>query len=232
MGQTLVVPDPLADLARLEGVPSAVGAAVAAVDAVLRDRGRRVITPDVRAAALARSAEATAELTGDPDRWLVGALRLSAELEDLAGVVTVAPAQALARTHAVVARGVLEDADLGRVVGRPGVSERMRGLTELLTSPTQASGVVLAAVVHAEVATVGPFAAGNDLVARAAEHLVLMATGIDPRGVIVVEAAHLADRGAYEQALRGYADGGGVGVRDWLLHCARSLARAAELSPR
>lgn len=224
--------DPLADLARLEGVPSAVGASVAAVDAVLRDRGLRVITAEVRAAALAASAEATAELTGDPERWLVGALRLSAEFEELATLIRVAPAQALARAHAVLARGVIADDDLGRVVDRPGASQRMRGLSELLTRPTKASAVVLAAVVHGELATVAPFADGNALVARGAEHLVLIAAGIDPRGVIVVEAGHRADTAAYEAALRGYADGEVSGVRDWLLHCARSLSRSAELSPR
>ncbi len=205
---------------------------MAAVDAVLRDRGRRVISPDVRAAALAASAEATADLTGDRGRWLVGALRLSAELDDLAGLVTVAPGQALARAHAVLARGVVPDGDLGRVVDRPGVSERMRGLSELLAGRTQASAVVLGAVAHAEIATVGPFVDGNGPVARAVEHLVLMAAGIDPRGVIVVEAGHGSDPAAYEAALNGYTEGGVTGVRDWLLHCARSLTRAAELSPR
>lgn len=226
------MPDPLADLARLEGVPSAVAAAVAAVDTVLRDRGRRVISAETRAAALAASAEANAELAGDGQRWLVGALRLSAELDDLAGLITVAPAQVLARAHAIVARGEVADTDLGRIVDRSGSSERMRGLSELLTTPTQASAVVLAAVTHAEIATVAPFLAGNGLVARTAEHLVLMAGGIDPRGVIVVEAGHSSDEVAYASALDGYAHGGLIGVRDWLLHCARALARAAELSPR
>ena len=59
MGQTLVVPDPLADLARLEGVPSAVAAALAAVDVVLRDRGQRAM-PGSRGAALLPGARASA----------------------------------------------------------------------------------------------------------------------------------------------------------------------------
>lgn len=226
------MPDPLADLAHLEGVGSAVAAAVSAVDAVLRDRGLRVITPEVRAAALAASAEATAELTGDRERWLLAALRLSAAFADLAPLIRVAPAQALARTHAISARGLVADDDLGRVVDRPGARARMQGLAELLTAPTGASAVMLAAVVHAEIATVAPFVESSDLVARAAEHLVLIDTGIDPRGVIVVEAGHGVDPAAYASALRGYTEGGATGVRDWLLHCARALARAAELSPR
>ncbi len=171
--QTLTVADPLADLARLEGVPSAVAAAVAAVDAVLRDRGLRTISGETRAAALATSATASAELTTDPARWLVGSLRLSAELAELAPLIRVAPAQALARAHAVVARGEVADDDLGRVLDRPGVGPRMQGLSALLTTPTLASAAVLGAVVHAELVTVAPFGEANGLVARAAEHLVL-----------------------------------------------------------
>ncbi len=229
--QTLAVVDPLAEVARLEGVPSAVAAALAAVDAVLRDRGLRIIDAETQSAALAASATASAELTGDPQRWLVGALRLSAELVGLAGLVRVAPAQALARLHAVVGRGVLADEDLGRVGDRPGVAQRLHGLSRLLTLPTQASAVVLGAVVHAEVATVAPFADANGLVARAAERLVLIGAGIDPRAVIVIEAGHRASGSAYDRGLRGYADGGTNGVRDWVLHSAQALARGAEQSP-
>ena len=93
MVETLGVLDPLADLARFEGVPSAVAAASDAVDAVLRDRGLREITR--------RGAEpgpaggrAHADLTDEPARWQIGALRLSAELASLAALIRVAPAQA------------------------------------------------------------------------------------------------------------------------------------------
>lgn len=232
MQQTLVVTDPLADLARLEGVPSTVAAAVAAVDAVLRDRGLAVITPQRQAAALAATGRASADLTGDADRWLVGSLRLAAELSALAPLIRIAPAQALARAHTVVARGQVPDADLGRVVDRPGLAERLQGLADLLVAPTQASAVVLAAVTHAELATMAPFVEANGLVARAAEHLVLISAGIDPRGVIVVEAGHQATGSAYPAGLTGYAEGGLLGVKGWLLHCAAALSRAAEISPR
>ncbi len=232
-----MVPDPLAELARLEGVPSAVAAAVAAVDVVLRDRGPRAVTRESQAAALAASATASAELTEDHDIWLAGSFRLSAELAALAGVIQVAPAQALARAHAVVARRVLADDDLGRVVDDRAVSMRVRGLADLLTTPTRASGVVLAAIVHAEIATLtpfidtAPFAGANGLVARAAEHLVLMSTGLDPRGVIVVEAGHRASGPAYGAALRGYAESGLSGVKEWILHCVQAVTYGAEVSP-
>lgn len=223
--------DPLADLARLEGVPSAIAAAVAAVDAVLRDRGARAISSESRSAALVASATASAGLTDDPQGWLLGSLRLAAELADLASTIRVAPAQALARAHAVVGRGMLGDEVLGRVVEDTEVNARLRGVTSLLTAPTDASAVVLAAIVHAELATASPFAGGNALVARAAEHLVLISAGVDPRGVIVVEAGHLASGPAYERGLQGYAGGGVAGVKNWLLHCARALSHGAEVSP-
>ena len=78
--------DPLTDLAGLEGVPSAVAAALASVDAVLRDRGLRTVTPETAAASLLRGARGNAALTVDPERWLPGAVRLAAELAELAGV--------------------------------------------------------------------------------------------------------------------------------------------------
>ena len=138
--------DPLADLASLPGVPSAVAAATAAVDVVLRDRGLRQVDDQLRVRALVAGAEASAVLTDDHDRWWPGALRLAAELTALAGVIRAAPAQALARAHAVVARGVVPDDQLGRVRDDPVIARRMRELGELLARPTAAPAIVLAGV--------------------------------------------------------------------------------------
>ena len=225
-----MVRDPLADLAGLEGVPSAVASALDAVDAVLRDRGLRAVTPEAAAAALLRGARANAALTGEGDRWLAGAVRLSAELTVLAPVLRVAPGQALARAHTLVARGVVPDEELGRLGAGPAARDRLAGLTGLLTGSSTASAVVLAAVVHAELATAQPFGSADELVARAAEHLVLIAAGVDPRGLVPVEAGHAESPAAYRAALAAYADGSVRGVRGWLLHCAAALGRGAELS--
>jgi len=225
------VPDPLADLAQLPGVPSAVAAATAAVDVVLRDRGLRRVTDQVRAEALLASAEASAQLTDDPERWRPGAVRLSSELPALAGLIQVAPGQALARAHAMVARGVVPDEALGRTSGDAAAGARMRDLIALLARPTSAPAVVLGAVAHAEIASVGAFGAASGLVARAAEHLVLVSGGLDPYAVILVEAGHAADPGGYRAGLTAYADGGVSGVGRWIIWCAAAVARGAELSP-
>ena len=231
MVETLVVLDPLADLARLEGVPSAVAASTDAVDAVLRDRGLRKITDEQLSHALLAGARANADMTEDPARWQLGAARLSAELLALAALIRVAPAQALARAHAVVARGIVPDSELGKIGSKPGMAARMNSLGELLTRQTAAPAIVVGAITHAEVAVVAPFGEASSLIARAAEHLVLIAAGLDPYGVIVVEAGHAENGSTYAAGLNGYADGSVSGVKAWLLRCAVAVARGAELSP-
>ena len=231
MVETLVVLDPLADLARFEGVPSSVAAATDAVDAMLRDRGLRKISEEQLSQALLAGARANAELTDDPARWQMGAVRLSAELSSLASLIRGAPAQALPRSHALGARGVVPDSDLGKIGSEPAMSARMKSLGELLTRQTSAPAIVVGAIAHAEIAVVAPFAEASGLIARAAEHLVLIAAGLDPYGVIVVEAGHVENCSTYAAGLDAYADGSVDGVKGWLLRCAAAVARGAELSP-
>lgn len=231
MGQTLVVSDPLAELARLEGVASAVAAARAAVDAVLRDRGLRSIGPETAASALLAGAQASAELSGDPERWGSGAVRLGAELIPLSAVIRVAPGQAVARAHTLAARGHVPDEEMGRIRLDAELAARLAALHHLLVQPTSAPGLVLAAVAHGELAVLAPFGSADGLVARAVEHMLLIAVGVDPLGVIVCEAGHAADPEAYAGALAGYRRGTATGVRGWILHCARAVAYGAEVSP-
>lgn len=231
-----MVLDPLADLAQLEGVASAVAAATDAVDAVLGDRGLRKVTEEQLSRALLAGAQANAALSDNPARWQVGALRLSAELTPLAALINVAPAQALARAHTLVARGVVPDNELGKIGSQqetadPEMALRMNSLVELLTRHTSAPAIVVGGVVHAEIAVVAPFGDASGLIARAAEHLVLVAAGLDPYGVIVVEAGHAENAARYSGALEAYAEGSVAGVKAWLLRCAAAVARGAELSP-
>ncbi len=203
---------------------------MAAVDVVLRDRGLRTVSEAVRETALRRSAEASAALTDDHDRWALGALRLATELPQIATLIRTAPAQALARAHLLAARGIVPEEELGRMGGDLITGDRMRAVGELLTGPTAAPAVVLGAVVHAEIAVVSPFGAASGLVARAAEHLVLISAGVDPLGVIVVEAGH-RDRPGYQAELTAYAEGSVRGVGGWIIRCAEAVSRGAERSP-
>ncbi len=223
--------DPLAELARVEGVPSALAAARDAVDAVLRDRGMRTISADQRGRALLAGARANAALSGDPALWSAGAVRLAGELVELAGTIRIAPAQALARAHVVLARGIISDDELGLVSGGAAVQERIAGLVDLLTGSRTASAIVLGAIVHAEIATATPFGSASGLIARAAEHLVLISSSLDPAAVIVVEAGHAENAAGSQAGLAGSRAGSVPGVRGWIVQCAAAVSRGAELSP-
>jgi len=233
--------DPLARLASLEGVSSAMASARDGIDVLLRDRGLRRTPPELTAESLLRGAHASAVLegagssledlrSGAADETAQAALRVSAELLALVPALGRSPLQAFARLHTLAGKGVVADDDLGRP--RDGASaDRMTGLASLLVSDTTAPALVVAAVVHAELATVAPFVSHNGLVARAAERLVLVARGVDPKSLVVPEAGHLALRKEYESNLRGYRDGGSAGVHSWLLYAAEGFAAGAEASP-
>ena len=233
--------DPLAWLTTLEGVPSAYAAARDGIDVVLRDRGLRRTSPETTAELLLRGAHASAALEGSSsslaevragtgDAVAQDAVRVSAELLSLSPLLSRAPLQALARIHALAASASLPQEQLGRP--RDAASaDRLRALAELLTAPTSVPALVVAAVVHADLATAAPFASHNGVVARATERLLLVGRGVDEKSLVVPEAGHLALRPAYESNLRGYADGGPAGVHAWVLYAAEAYAAGAEASP-
>jgi hypothetical protein len=233
--------DPLARLTSLEGVASAMAATRDGIDALLRDRGLRRTTPDLTGESLLRGAHASAVLEGsDASLELVrdggggpmalAAVRLSSELLGLLPTLSTSPLQALARMHTLAAKGVADDADLGRPRDADSAA-RLRDLARTLVAPTTAPALVVAAVVHADLATSAPFGSHNGLVARAAERLVLAARGVDAKSLVVPEAGHLVLRREYESNLRGYRDGGTDGVHAWLLYAAEAYAKGVEASP-
>jgi hypothetical protein len=234
------VTDPLARLAALEGVGSAMAATRDGIDALLRDRGLRRTTPDLTAESLLRGAHASAVLEGSEsslddvraghgDAVAQAAVRLSTELLGLVPTLGSSPLQALARMHTLAAKGVADD-DLGRPRDAESAA-RLRDLGRTLSEPTEAPALVVAAVAHAELATAAPFVSHNGLVARAAERLVLVARGVDAKSLTVPEAGHLALRREYESNLRGYREGGTDGVHAWMLYAAEAYAAGAEASP-
>lgn len=233
--------DPHAWLISLEGVPSGFAGARDGIDVVLRDRGLRRTSPELTAESLLRGAHASAVLegsgstlaevrAGEGDEIAADAVRLATELLSLIPVLRRQPLQAFARMHTVAARGVLPDELLGRP--RDGeAASKLRGIAELLTAPTEAPALAVAAVVHAELVTAAPFGSHNGIVARAAERLVAAARGVDEKSLVVPEAAHLALRAEYESNLRGWASGSPSGMHAWLLYSVEAWSAAAEASP-
>jgi hypothetical protein len=233
--------DPLAGLMSFEGVPSAFASVRDGIDAMLRDRGLRRTSPETTTESLLRGAHASGVLEGSGsslaevrdgrgDEVAQASLRVSAELLGQAQVLGRSPGQALARLHALAGTGSLRRDELGRP--RDGAAaDRLQRVSTLLTTATSVPALVVAAVVHAELAVAEPFASHNGIVARATERLVLVARGVDEKSLVVPEAGHLANRAAYESNLKGYRDGGRAGVHAWLLYAAEAYAAGAEASP-
>jgi hypothetical protein len=178
-------------------------------------------------------------VAGEP-RTVGAALRLTAEAGQLLSVWRQSPLRVLARLHLVAAGGESPDDTVGRprLAGEPvdeplvelalpdadEVAGRLDGLSRLLLTGTEAPALVVAAVVHGELLALRPFASHNGLVARAAERIVLIGSGLDPKSICPAEVGHAElGRAAYVAALEGYVSGTPEGVAAWIAHCGRAV---------
>ena len=107
------------------------------------------------------------------------------------------------------------------------LTARLAGLYDLMAAPPSSPALVVAALVHAEIATVRPFVAGNGLVARALCRAIVVGRGLDPTAVAVWEIPLLAAGPRYPLALGAYAAGGSEGVVGWLLFFAQAVVDGA-----
>ena len=169
------------------------------------------------------------------------ALRVAQEVPALEATWRRSPVQALARLHMVAAADLVESIGAD-AVGRPrtgdpldprlpgtraikpaDVAPRLMALNAMLLGDRTSPALVVAAAVHGELMTLQPFGVRDGLVARAAERLVLRTRGFDPRGLIVVEAGHLAvGRQQYLRLLGGFSADGEGGLAAWIMHCAQA----------
>jgi hypothetical protein len=230
--------DPLAPLLGLPGVRTAADAARAAVDRLLGHRVLRRESAGVSTESALRGARASAALDGADvplsalragsvdDPVVHGALRVSAALGSMVDTWPRAPGQVLARLHVLAAADLAGPAGLGRPAAHAGT--RLAGLLHLVTAPSTAPAVVVAALVHGELASLAPFGTADGVVARAAGRLTGITRGLDPKAVSVPEVGFAElGREAYEAALEGYAQGGQDGVTGWLVHCCRATEHGA-----
>ncbi|WP_033321780.1 Fic family protein [Streptomyces yerevanensis] len=186
------------------------------------------------------------DFSGDDEARVVGAaLRLTAEAGQLLSVWRQSPLRVLARLHLVAA------ADKGEEVGRPRqdgepvdeplielplpdaaeVEGRLDGLAQLVIAGSSAPALVTAAVVHGELLALRPFVSHNGLVARAAERIVLVGSGLDPKSVCPAEVGQAEQgRAAYLAAFEGYVSGTPEGMATWIAHCGKAVGLGARES--
>jgi hypothetical protein len=235
-----VTTDPLAPLLDLADIAPAVERARDRVDQAMRHRALRRQGGQVAAEVSLRSAVASAALEGYAheretvragtvtEPVLQGALRVAGALPGLADLWPKAPRQALAKLHVLAARGAVPEDALGRPTGDPEVGARLDGLSGLVAGGTKVSPLILAAVVHAELLTLRPFAGPTGVVARGAARLTLISTGFDPRGLVAVDLGHREREPEYVGAAHAFATGTPDGVRSWLRHYLNAVEIGAD----
>ncbi|KUF15602.1 hypothetical protein [Streptomyces silvensis] len=186
------------------------------------------------------------DFSGEGDARVMGAaLRLSAEAGQLLSIWRQSPLRVLARLHLVAAADSDAAAGRPRLAGEPvfeplieldlpdadEVAGRLEGLAQLVIAGSVAPALVTAAVVHGELAALRPFGSCNGLVARAAERIVLVGSGLDPKSVCPAEAGHAElGRAAYVGALEGYVSGTPEGMAAWITHCGKAVELGARES--
>ncbi|MFF7335186.1 oxidoreductase [Streptomyces sp. NPDC008150] len=186
------------------------------------------------------------DFSGDEEARVVGAaLRLTAEAGQLLSIWRQSPLRVLARLHLVAAGNNRDETGRPRRRGEPvdeplvelplpdaaEVSGRLEGLSELVVAGSAAPALVTAAVVHGEILALRPFADHNGLVARTAERIVLVGSGLDPKSVCAAEVGHAElGRADYLKALDGYVSGAPEGMASWISHCGRAVELGARES--
>ncbi|MER6517222.1 MULTISPECIES: oxidoreductase [unclassified Streptomyces] len=184
-------------------------------------------------------------------RAVGAALRLTAEAGQLLSIWRQSPMRVLARLHLVASGSTAAAPDAsapsaveGDTVGRPRlagepvdeplidlplpsaeeVAGRLDGLSRLIIAGGSSPALITASVVHGELLALRPFGTYNGLVARAAERIVLINSGLDPKAICPAEVGH-AEQGAqaYVAAFEGYLSGTAEGMGAWIAHCGRAI---------
>ncbi|MGW7045081.1 oxidoreductase [Streptomyces avermitilis] len=179
------------------------------------------------------------DFSGDDEARTVGAaLRLTAEAGQLLSIWRQSPLRVLARLHLVAAAGKEDEVGRPRQDGEPvdeplvelplpdarEVAGRLEGLSQLIIAGGSAPALVTAAVVHGELLALRPFGSYNGLVARTAERIVLIGSGLDPKSICPAEVGHAElGRAAYVAALDGYVSGTPEGMAAWIAHCGKAI---------
>lgn len=232
---------PLRRATSLTGIAQAAAATRDAIDVVLGQRSVQTAAAALAAQSVRRGALASARLErsgdeaddpfADDDPVAKGALRATQESPALVGLWRSAPLQVLARLHLLAAADLADADTLGRP-SSPTAARRLTGtMAEIARSAGPGSGVpalVVAAVLHAEAAEA--FSPAGGIVGRAAERVVLIASGVDRTGVLVPEEGHLAERDGYLSERARLLTGTDAAVALWIERCCRAYTAAGEVT--
>jgi hypothetical protein len=223
--------DPLAPLLNLTDIADAVTGARAAVDGAYKHTALRRKGGLVAAEISLRNAVASASLQTSEayplelvragtvlDPVVQGCLRVAEAVPGLSERWQSAPRQVLAKIHLLAGAGVLGPDSLGR----PATS-----LDQVVSYIRAGDPLIRAAVIHGELLALDAFPGINGIIARAAARLTLIASGLDPRGLLAIDEIHLSREPEYLGSANAFATGTPDGIRSWLKHYALAVTLAA-----
>jgi hypothetical protein len=247
--------DPLSNILTIPGVASDCEITLKAIDELMWNRTVRrhkdALIPYTRriagfATAALDGAQMPKDPTMEPEASPMGSLSdqgllvtAEADLQRLA--FRTEPLKVLARLHTFVSteedRGrprttndVNDPLRLGSLPSHEVLQERMSQLVDLVID-SKASSILVAAIAHAELATLRPFSKGSYLVARASTRLILAARDVDNDGLVMSESgAFLLGRPAYVKALTGYISGTKEGVAAWVAWQGEAIRRGTDMA--
>lgn len=232
--------DPLQALANDPEISKTTGAALKAVDELSWNRSVRN-KPELVPLARRISGYASAALEGaampadprqEPDDSPMGelskaALGMTAEADAQLSTFLKTPLKTFARLHTFIEssenRGrprtdndVVDALHIGNPLPHEQIENRLQTLVDTI-STTKVSAVLLAAIVHAEIATIAPFNQGSQLIARTATRLVLQSKNVDQLKLVMPEYGfYKIGRNGYAKALIAYQTGTLEGVASWI----------------
>jgi hypothetical protein len=241
--------NPAAALAHDEQIAAQLEQTRAAIDALLwrrdvRAEAEQVAAESVRVGARDSAAIEGADQVGVDDspmgRVVGAAVAVTAESLRQDEVWARAPAQALARLHAVAAHGFVADDELGRPRHTDAVDDplhignvpsaqvivpRLNVLIDVVTKPGLPA-LLEAGIVHGELMALRPFTWGSGLVARASVRMIARARGLDPSSFVAPERGMFElGRAAYVQAIRQFQQGTPDGLRAYMQWFTQAVQR-------
>jgi hypothetical protein len=252
-----VAQDPLANLIAFEEIASSCDSALKAIDELLWNRTVRRHQDYLVPYARRISGYATAALDGtqmpsdptmEPEVSPMGSLAehgllVTAEADLQVLAFKTEPMKVWARLHTLassaadrgqprISNEIVDPLRLGSLPPHQVLQERLTQLADVIIN-SKSSAILVAAIAHAELATLRPFTQGSYLVARASTRLVLAAREVDSDSIVMSEyGAQLLGRPAYVKALTAYMSGTREGIAAWVEWQSQAIRRSAEMAEK
>ena len=180
----------------------------------------------------------------DPDDSPMGilsqsALGVTAEVEFQLKTFLKTPLQSWARLHSFIEDGeergrprtsnfVEDPMHIGEPLDFHLIETRMANLVDLIIN-SKAPTLLIAAIAHAEFATIAPFSRGSQMIARATSRMVIQSHELDQLQLVMPEYGfYKLGRSKYAKSLIAYKSGTVEGVSEWIKFHSNAISIGAK----